>query len=275
MAKIPLPSVSNGVAEMNTDIRVDLGFFEHRKTRKMIARFGLESAWGLLRLWAFCARERPDGSLLGMSDLDIAMEMHVDGKVDPGDLVAYMKSDECRWIDEDHRLHNWKKRNPWAAGAVDRSDKGRFVRLARLNPEAYSRLKQQGVDAISRTDYDALTSCQRPVKPALTPTPAPAPVPEPKSAKPSKPVNPSVHILQEHLKSAFEKKFGVPPVMNYPAIGKQIKILLERDRFTEYALKEMVDWFLESPKSKEHPTPTAALSADTVQRWQIACPEEK
>jgi uncharacterized protein YdaU (DUF1376 family) len=100
--------------------------------------------------------------------------------------------------------------------------------------------------------------------------------PEEPIVKPTKkPVNPSVHVLQQYLKSAFEKKFGDPPVMNYPAIGKQLRTLLERDRFTEDALKEAVDWFLTSPKAQEHPTPAAAISADTIQRWQAACPEEK
>ena len=89
------------------------------------------------------------------------------------------------------------------------------------------------------------------------------------------PVNPSVHILQKHLKSAFEKKYGSIPVMSYPGIGRQLKVLLEKEKFTEEALKEMIDWFLTSPKASEHPTPAAAISMDTVQRWQIACPEEK
>jgi uncharacterized protein YdaU (DUF1376 family) len=88
------------------------------------------------------------------------------------------------------------------------------------------------------------------------------------------PANPSVRVLLEHLKSAFEKKTGSPPVMSYPGISKQLKILLEQEKFTEDALKEMVDWYLTSPKFKDHPTPAAAISADTVQRWQVACPED-
>ncbi|HCJ52686.1 MAG TPA: hypothetical protein DHV25_03105, partial [Candidatus Kerfeldbacteria bacterium] len=38
---------------MNKDIRVALSFFDHRKTRKLTAKLGIEAVWGLLRLWAF------------------------------------------------------------------------------------------------------------------------------------------------------------------------------------------------------------------------------
>jgi uncharacterized protein YdaU (DUF1376 family) len=91
--------------------------------------------------------------------------------------------------------------------------------------------------------------------------------------KPSKPANPSIRVLQEYLKSAFEKKYGSAPVMSYPAIGKQLKVLLEKEKFTEGALKDAIDWFLTSPKAGDHPTPAAAISTDTIQRWQVACPE--
>lgn len=105
---------------------------------------------------------------------------------------------------------------------------------------------------------------------------SPEPEPEEPYVKPKKPpANPSIRILQDHLKSAFEVKFGSTPVMSYPAIGKQLKILLEKEKFTEEALKEMIDWFLTSPKASEHPTPAAAISTDTVQRWQVACPESR
>ena len=265
---------------MNKDIRVELGFFDHRKTRKLIDRFGLESAWGLLRLWAFAARSRPTGVLSEMSDEDIAMEMHIDGKVNVSDLMQFISGSDCKWLDkkgEWFSLHDWHVHNPWAAGSDDRSDRGRFVRLAHLNRKVYDELRSSGVNAVSQDEYRKLTACQRPVNATLTPTPSPAPSPAPntlsKTKNPTKPVNPSVHVLQEYLKSAFNKKFGSDPVMSYAAIGKQLKVLLEKEKFTEGALKEMIDWFMTSSKAQEHPTPAAAISTDTVQRWQVACPE--
>jgi hypothetical protein len=168
---------------VNKDIRVEIGFFTHRKTRKLIIKFGLDAAWGLLQLWAFAAKSRCNGYLTGMSDLDIAMEMHVDTtKVDPKLLVEYMKSDDCRWIDTTNDgpyLHDWHVHNPWAAGSDDRSDTARFNRMAQTFPKIHKELTKTGVTAITREDYYRLTKPQRTVnnQPAPAPSPAPSPAP--------------------------------------------------------------------------------------------------
>lgn len=101
---------------MNKDIRVALGFFDHRKTKKLVKKYGLEAAWGLLRLWAFAAELRPDGNLTGLSNADIALIMRMYDKADATELVDYMKSDDCRWLDATERfgvsLHGWKEYQP-------------------------------------------------------------------------------------------------------------------------------------------------------------------
>lgn len=124
------------------------------------------------------------------------------------------------------------------------------------------------------------TSAERPLqRPLNLPDPEPeepyTQSPKKPPRKPGKPANPSVRVLQEYLSLAFEKKFGSAPVMSYPAIGKQLRVLLDKERFTEDALKDLIDWFLTSPKAQDHPTPAAAISTDTVQRWMVACPEVK
>ena len=85
--------------------------------------------------------------------------------------------------------------------------------------------------------------------------------------------NPEVRVVQEYINSAFEKKYGFPPEVNYAAVGKRLRVLL--GKYTVDGLKECIDWFLEQRKAEDHPTPNACLSADTVQRWQFACPEVK
>ncbi len=94
------------------------------------------------------------------------------------------------------------------------------------------------------------------------------------SPKKQKVTNPDIGPLLEYLSSAFEVRFGSRPVMNYGAIGKQLKRLLEVDRFTPDAIKEEIDWYLQSKKGMEHPTPAGCLSADSFQRWQVENPEK-
>lgn len=272
---------------MNKDIRVELGFFDHRKTRRLIDRFGLEAAWGLLRLWSFAAARRPDGSLSGMTAADIIDEMHYKTD-DPEAVVRYMSSDQCRWLEEGPGglcLHDWHEHNPWCAGFQKRSDESRMLVMKRHHPKLFKELSEKGITGISKKDYAAYTVGIRDVKVVCSPIPLPIPKSKDMSEAESKdsgkkskrsatPSNPSIRIIQDYLKTSFEKKYGSPPVMNYPAIGKQLKYLLETEKFTEEALKELIDWFLISPKAKDHPTPAAAISADTVQRWQVACPEK-
>jgi hypothetical protein len=211
-----LPAVEGG-AKMNKDIRVDLGFFEHRKTRKLIARFGLEAAWGLLRLWAFVARDRPDGSLAGMSALDIAMEMHLDGKVSHEELVAFMQSDECRWLDGD-QLHDWKEHNPWAFRAPGRSDAARFSRLSQVSPADHRRLAEQGVTAITKEAYDEIVNIPRycgepPANRQRDPGEPPAPAPSPSlESTPSR---------SSEYPEWFETFWGLYPARNGKKAGKK------------------------------------------------------
>lgn len=99
---------------------------------------------------------------------------------------------------------------------------------------------------------------------------------EPKTLKPprkKKASNPKVKIVMDYACQAFQEKFGVPPVVNYGAVGKLIKKLLETDKFTADALLEEVNWYLTTEKAQEHPTLSVCFNADTMQRWQISCPE--
>jgi hypothetical protein len=272
---------------MNKDIRVDLGFFDHRKTRKLIARFGLGAAWGLLRLWAFAARSRPSGLLSGMSSLDIAMEMHIELNPEvvnwtPDDLVAYMKSDDCRWIDDTPNgsyLHDWHDHNPWAAKADDRSDKSRFLRMAHTHPSIYNELKEKGVNAVSRKAYDTLTACQRAVEPALSPAPVPVPapipvpVPIPKALrKPnSKPApNPEIRVVVDYFYEQYKAKFGSPPLID----KKDAALVSSRlKNFTAEGLKDAIDFFLSGPKVRDHPTLAVAMSTHSLNSFEQKNPE--
>ena len=183
---------------MNTDIRLSTGFWGHPKTRKLVKRLGLEGVRSLQILWLWAAQEKPDGSLAGMDWEDI--ELAADWQ---GEERAFF--DHCLgvWIDEvdgSYALHDWAEHNPWQVNADDRSDKARFSRLATVNRPEYDRLKAAGVNAISKDDYDRLTTAKRPMDEAsaivddrsttvdepstirqrnadVSPTPAPAPAP--------------------------------------------------------------------------------------------------
>ena len=89
-----------------------------------------------------------------------------------------------------------------------------------------------------------------------------------KVKKKTAPPNPDVAIVCKYLIEAFTKKQGNPPVVDFGAVNRQVKKLLEVDKFTSDDLCNLVDWFLLSPKFLEHPTPRVAVSNDTAQRWK-------
>ena len=134
---------------MNEYIRVKLGFFSHRKTRKLIAKFGLDTAWGILQLWAFAAEFRCSGYLTEMSDQDIAVEMHMEDKADPSELVALMKSDGCRWLDDTPDgvyLHNWRIHQP-------------HLKIISLSKRPYSKVWKKIKDFILLRDNKTCAYC--------------------------------------------------------------------------------------------------------------------
>lgn len=145
---------------MNTDIRLSVNFFTHPKTVKLIRQLGLEGVVSLLRLWLWTAQNRPGGALSGMDVDDIEIAAGWQGE--QGAFVSTVTS--LRLLDvigEGHRLHDWEEHNPWQSEAESRADKGRFSRLRQICPEEYERLKDKGINAISKAEYSRMTSARR------------------------------------------------------------------------------------------------------------------
>lgn len=169
---------------MNTDFRISVGFWQNPKTKKTIKRLGLEGVRSLQILWSWTAQNKPDGYLTGMDWEDI--ELAADWL---GEEKAFFNFCLGMWIDETENglyLHDWQEHNPWAAEALDRSDKARFSRLATTNREAYEDLKAKGINAISKGEYEKLTNIKRAsnerqtnVKQSNNDSPTPAPTPAP------------------------------------------------------------------------------------------------
>jgi hypothetical protein len=179
---------------MNTDIRLDVDFYGHPKTIKLIRRLGFEGVVCLQRLWLFAAKHKCDGDLDGMDEEEIAIASGWNN--DPSTFVTTLV--QLRWLDVDNEtysLHKWVDRNGYAASSDDRSDKSRFSRMAKLYPAVYNDLKSQGYTAISAEEFKKVTApvrvfhnelsttVERPLNESLTnslsPLPPPLPSPSP------------------------------------------------------------------------------------------------
>ena len=146
---------------MNTDIRLSVNFWQNYKTKKLERRLGLAGVKSLQILWLWAAANRPSGVLSSMTGEDIECVAEWNGEFD-----LFVKTlVELRWIDVDannnYILHDWAENNEWASQADTRADKARLSKLAQVNPDAYAKLKDEGVTAISRAEYDKLTAVKR------------------------------------------------------------------------------------------------------------------
>lgn len=173
------------------DARLSIGLPNHPKTKKLIRRLGPEGAWRLVCLILWCAQNRPDGDLSGLTTEDI--ELSVDWPGEPDAFVRAMSG--VGFLDGsngNYRLHDWEEHNPWAAGSEARSEKARWLALckhhgrkkaAEMMPDYAERLKITPEGDASSTN-NAASSIE---KPQNSSAPSPSPSPSPKST----PISPS------------------------------------------------------------------------------------
>jgi len=110
---------------MSADLRIDFGFFDHRKTKRLISQLGLQGAWSLLKLWRKAAETRPKGKLYGMDETDIALDAEW-----PGDPLEFCKTLlDLHWLDRNgdnvYEVHDWQEHQPWIFGSEERSVQAR------------------------------------------------------------------------------------------------------------------------------------------------------
>lgn len=141
---------------MNTDFRVHVDFFDHFKTIKLERQLGPEGVIALMRLWAWSAKNRPDGVLSGMDADDIEIAARWNGVQRAfNDVITSLRFLDC--VDGKYRLHDWKDHNEWQAEAQNRSDTSRLTRMAKTYPDVYKVLEQAGIKGLSREAYDVIT----------------------------------------------------------------------------------------------------------------------
>lgn len=173
---------------------------------------GNAAPFSLISLWVYAARNKPDGFLDNMDSFDIEIASNWTGQ--PNQLFdALVKCKFLTVADEGYYLHDWEIHQPYASGAEERSAKARFAILARHNRDLHTKLKEQGVNGLSVSDYKEYTKRIRPEydsntktyknltpSPLPVPLPAPEPLPFPNTKSPAdfeKSANENLPILEE------------------------------------------------------------------------------
>jgi hypothetical protein len=113
------------------DYRVRVGWRGHWKRELVHATCGADGVLAVSDLWEFCAQNKPDGDLSGMTDRQIA-------------AAAGYRGDYGAWVDAlceavllegepgDRRVHDWRDHQPYAASAPARSKGAKAANHAKM-----------------------------------------------------------------------------------------------------------------------------------------------
>lgn len=127
---------------MGSDIRLDVGFCDHFKTRELADIAGEVAVVCLLRLWCWAGSNRPNGDLSGLSGRNIermAGWLGAEGK-----LIEALTA--CRFLDG-QKLHDWAEHQPWVTNSKARSEAAREAAKKRWSASAPKKAPAQKAPA--------------------------------------------------------------------------------------------------------------------------------
>lgn len=191
---------------MSTDIRMSVEFPVNPKTKKLKRRLGADAVLGLMAIWCHAAQRRPDGSLKGMTNEDIAIV--ADWAGEPDDLVnALVEVGFIDATDDGLMLHDWEENQPWIAGAERRSESAKSAARAKWDKRA-KKNDAHAMRVASDSHADAMRDVENRNAPSPYPSPIPSPSPNP-NPSPSFPQTPKGES-EEKPKRARVKKAEPP-----------------------------------------------------------------
>ncbi len=168
-------------SQVQSDFRVHVGFFTHRKTLRLEREAGAAGIVALLRLWAYAAVNHPDGFLGDVDPADLAAmggwmgdaeallgALERAGFLDvagPG-LRTGSDSDPSR-IRFGVRFHDWREHQPYIAGRDARKEASK-----RANEARWTRRKSLSRKGSSDADPVRIRGGGKAESPSSTPTPS-------------------------------------------------------------------------------------------------------
>lgn len=213
----------------STDFRLDAGFFDHVKTKRVKLALQFEGIVCVIKLFSYATRHRPDGILGRMTIEDI--EAAVDWSGTPGRFVQTLM--DVRFLDLDpttgqYSIHNWLLWNPWVATSKQRSEQARWAAIKRWSGERTADLMVPTV-AAQRV-------VQQMVQPELfqSDTDAPQPVPEVVQRKRSRRARPTGQVAELKLNSNTNTL--EPTVMRESDAQLSAEVALPMDRLNRQSV---------------------------------------
>lgn len=113
------------------DIRLLTNIFGNTKIKKLRRRAGADGLLALFQFWCWAAEQRPDGSLAGLDQDDIADAIASPGTVNFDAVAVVQTFLDFGFIDRDESggyvIHDWAENQPWVVGKKKRSADARHA----------------------------------------------------------------------------------------------------------------------------------------------------
>ena len=163
---------------MDTDIRLDWGFPNHLKTRRLLRNLGDHGFVCLIRLWCYVGERYKKGVLNGIKKDDLEEICGWAGE--PGAFAAYAV--RMRWVDEAENgvlsIHDWRDHQPYIFHSDRRSEAASVAAAAR-----WEKYTKRGVNPRRKRDASGAQTGAHAGRNAPAPAPDPDPDPDPKDIK--------------------------------------------------------------------------------------------
>ncbi|NCB72845.1 MAG: hypothetical protein EOM45_13825, partial [Clostridia bacterium] len=160
------------------DMRIDVDFVDHPKTKRLIRMTGFEGFYCLMKLFSIAAKIYKRGELKNLDASDIEdltgwtgeQGKFVEALLDP--KICFLEHEGDLFI-----IHDWDVNQPWIYGSEARSEKARKAINARWDKDKddtqddSSNTQESTGDTTSiHNEYETYTECN-------TPSPSPSPSP--------------------------------------------------------------------------------------------------
>lgn len=172
---------------MSDDIRLQSDWYQNPKIKKLGIMTGPQGIVSLLTLWAWTGKNRPNGILHDMDELDIALAANWPSEVSPL-MDALLKLKLLDHLDQWYAIHDWAGNQPWAlhtdarkAAAKKAADVrwGKEKNYAKVSTKCDSHENLCGShDSVCESHESAMRNQPKPDAPLPSPSPSPNPEPD-------------------------------------------------------------------------------------------------
>lgn len=162
------------------DMRIDVDFVDHPKTKRLIRMTGFEGFYCLMKLFSTAAKIYKRGELKNCDVYDIEDLCGWTGEA--GKFVEALLDPKICFLEQEGDLfiiHDWDVYQPWIYYSDKRSEKAKQAVKARWDKEKEDTLDDSSNTQDKIEDTDSIRNVYETYKDSNTPSPTPTPIPIP------------------------------------------------------------------------------------------------